>query len=119
MAEDPEIPKEQVEALQNTILEGVQSQFPNSGFLRMNVPYDLKDPPSPEDFANSIKQLVAQSVAIGVVQYMMQELPKELPNLLPDMMQSIFDNCTVEVKDAAGQVIGTGTIKYTKPVEGK
>lgn len=119
MAEEITIPKEQVEALQKTILEGVQSQFPESGFMNMNVPYDVDNPPTPADFAKSIKTLVAKSVAIGVVQYMVQELPKELPNLLPDMMQSIFDNCTVEVKDSAGQVIGTGIIKYTKPVEGQ
>lgn len=119
MADEIEIPKEQVEVLQETILEGVQSQYPNSGFLNMDVPYDVKNPPTPEAFAKSIKQLVAKSVAIGVVKYVFQELPEQLPSLLPDMMQSIFDNCTVEVKDPAGQVIGTGTIKYTKPEEGK
>lgn len=111
MADEIKIPKEQVEALQEIILEGVQSQYPNSGFLNMDVPYDVNNPPTPEAFAKSIKQLVAQSVAIGVVKYVLQELP--------DMMQSIFDNCTVEVKDTTGQVIGTGTIKYTKPEEGK
>lgn len=119
MADEIKIPKEQVEVLQEIILEGVQSQYPNSGFLNMDVPYDVNNPPTPEAFAKSIKQLVAQSVAIGVVKYVLQELPEQLPSLLPDMMQSIFDNCTVEVKDTTGQVIGTGTIKYTKPEEGK
>lgn len=107
MADEIEIPKRAVEALQEIILEGVQSQYPNSGFLNMDVPYDVKNPPTPEAFAMSVKQLVAKSVDIGVVKYVLQELP--------DTMQSIFDNCTVEVKDPTGQVIGTGTIKYTKP----